>query len=196
MNINYPIINYPTINKKLVSYHVLSHYICGDIIEKVGSYIIDPSFEKKHNNLLNEIKDSEKRKNIMMHRFMWYHRARGIELIKTPTCFLSDTHGKDCCCDICIHRVDFPRYVYLTEIDNDKQSKQTQRWIFFLKGLHGVLGFSQDEIKHYGFCSIYDRHNHMKVISPLPVIKSNLFLITRNQWLRVHQYWEQSLNHK
>tara|TARA_B100000035_G_scaffold304891_1_gene305116 strand:+ start:47 stop:697 length:651 start_codon:yes stop_codon:yes gene_type:complete len=102
-------------------------------------------------------------------------------------------HCSECDCYQCIHKIDYPRHIYLysktiTKARGDN-SRLENEWLFFIYTLLQSI-HSKEDINSYGFTTRYD-YNNLKKIS-YDIIKSPL-IKDKNTCIQINRIWKKHL---
>jgi hypothetical protein len=105
-------------------------------------------------------------------------------------------HSYDCVCYQCIHKIDYPRHIYLYSKSMNKSrgdnSRLENEWLFFIYTLLQSI-HSKENIKSYGFTSIYDyiglkkKQYNQYDIDGYPLIKD------KNICIQINRIWKKHL---
>lgn len=102
-------------------------------------------------------------------------------------------HLDGCECYQCIHKIDYPRYIYLYSKSLNKirgdNSKLVNEWLFFIYTLLQSI-HSKKDINSYGFTSRYNFITLNK--KPYDIIKSPL-IKDKNICIQINRIWKKHL---
>lgn len=102
-------------------------------------------------------------------------------------------HLDECDCYQCIHKIDYPRHIYLYSKSINKargdNSRLENEWLFFIYTLLQSI-HSKKDINSYGFTTRYGYNNLKKI--PYDIIKSPL-IKDKNTCIQINRIWKKHL---
>jgi len=184
--------------------------VCDDLIEKI-IYLYNYDNIIRYTSLLKlDLNEQVDLFNVIILRntyeknwiINYTHRPAKVsyvhcDRIKTP--IIKDEHIRDCKCDQCIHRFDYPRYSYLhKKVMNPYRghtSKEYNHWFYYLLSICST-GYNniQDIPSLSGFCSQYDCLDKYRVNYNKEYIHNIFLKNDKSRIIKMTDIWE-SINY-